>query len=90
MTHLDDLAVSLDADADATLLRAALQNADPTDLVLAPWITAEAIDGLKFAECLPRIRATELVVSRLADRTSVVLTRSEGVTTAVAGAGPRS
>jgi ATP-dependent Lhr-like helicase len=84
VTHVDDLAVSLDADADASRLRAALQNADPSELVLAPWITAEAIDGLKFAECLPRGLATELVVSRLTDRRSVALTRSEHVTTAIA------
>ena len=34
---------------------------------LAPWVTAEAVDGLKFSECLPRGLATEVVTRRLAD-----------------------
>jgi ATP-dependent helicase Lhr and Lhr-like helicase len=85
VTHMDDLAISLDEEADATRLRTALQDADPSSLVLAPWITAEAVDGLKFSECLPRARATELVVRRLADPLSVALTQSERVTVATAG-----
>jgi len=36
------------------------------DLRARQRITAEAVNGLKFAECLPRQRATE-VVARLAD-----------------------
>jgi ATP-dependent helicase Lhr and Lhr-like helicase len=77
VTHLDDLAVTLDANANPDRLREALRDADPSELVLAPWITAEAIDGLKFSECLPRQRATELVVSRLGDVTSVALAQTE-------------
>jgi ATP-dependent helicase Lhr and Lhr-like helicase len=77
VNQVDDLAISLDPGADTNALRTALQDADPADLVLAPWITAEAIDGLKFAECLPRSRATELVARRLADPASVSVARLE-------------
>lgn len=82
VNQLDDLAISLDPGASADALRAALRAADPADLVLAPWITADAIDGLKFAECLPPCgvateRAVELVALRLTDPDSVAAVRSE-------------
>lgn len=82
VNHVDDLAVGLDAGADPASLRGALNEADPTELVLAPWITAEAIEGLKFAECLPPDRASDLVAARLADPASVELARTERVTSA--------
>jgi ATP-dependent Lhr-like helicase len=81
--QLDDLAISLDPGADIDALRTALRDTDPADLVLAPWITAEAIDGLKFAECLPRRRATELVVRRLADTASVAGAQRERLSSAL-------
>ncbi|MDQ6727081.1 MAG: DEAD/DEAH box helicase [Actinomycetota bacterium] len=83
VNQLDDLAISLDADVDTDALRTVLRDTDPADLVLATWITAEAIDGLKFAECLPRRRATELVVRRLADTTSVAGAQRERLGSAV-------
>lgn len=77
VNQLDDLAISLDPGVDTKSLRTALQDADLAELVLAPWITAEAIDGLKFAECLPRKRATQLVARRLADPSSVAIVKGE-------------
>jgi ATP-dependent Lhr-like helicase len=82
VNQLDDLAISLDPDADADALRAALDEADPAELALAPWITAEAIDGLKFAECLPHERATELVARRLGDPDSVTTVQTERIKSA--------
>lgn len=82
VNQLDDLAISLDPNAEADALRAALHEADPAELALAPWITAEAIDGLKFAECLPHERATELVARRLADPGSVTIVRAERLNSA--------
>lgn len=67
VNRIDDLTISLDSSADVAKLRAALAEADLEQLVLAPWITDEAIDGLKFSECIPRHRAVELVARRLAD-----------------------
>jgi ATP-dependent Lhr-like helicase len=83
VNQLDDLAIGLDPDAEIDLLRSTLQDADPAQLALAPWITVEAIEGLKFAECLPYKRATELVASRLADADSVKIVRTERVDVAV-------
>ena len=77
VTAVDDLTISLDPDADTTALRTALTQADISDLVLAPWIAAEAIDGLKFSECLPPSRALEVVARRLQDAPSVDTTRRE-------------
>ena len=86
VNQLDDLAISLDSGADANGLRTVLWEANTAELALAPWITDEAIDGLKFAECLPRLHATELVARRLADLTSVLITRNERMLSASTGA----
>lgn len=40
---------------------------------------AEAVDGLKFSECLPRHLAVELVTRRLDDRESVEMALGESV-----------
>ncbi len=82
VTNVDDLTISLDPDADVSKLRAALAEADAAELALAPWITSEAIDGLKFAECLPPELAIELVARRLEDRGSVDVARAESMATA--------
>jgi ATP-dependent Lhr-like helicase len=71
VTYLDDLAIALDPNADENALRSAFSEATECTLEIAPWITAEAIDGLKFSECLPRNRAIEVVSLRLADDASV-------------------
>lgn len=71
VTYLDDLAIALDSDADVAALRAALDEPSIEDLELAPWITAEAVDGLKFSEALPPSRAIDVVEGRLVDTASV-------------------
>jgi len=70
VNNVDDLTIGLDADADVARLPSAVSKADLGPLVLAPWITAEAIDGLKFAECLLRnaLWHSSLAVSRTARR----------------------
>lgn len=85
VNQIDDLTISLDPDADVAELRTALAEADLEQLVLAPWITSEAIDGLKFSECLPRHRAVELVARRLADPAAVAIARGEQLNTAHPG-----
>ncbi len=77
VNYIDDLTVSLDPDTDVADLRNALAEADVAQLALAPWITNEAIEGLKFAECLPLQRAIELVTRRLADPDAVGVVRNE-------------
>ena len=83
VNRLDDLAIDLDPRAEAESLRAVLQGADIDQLVLAPWITSEVLEGLKFAECLPLARATEIVAGRLADPTSVSAALVEPINSAV-------
>jgi ATP-dependent Lhr-like helicase len=83
VNRIDDLTISLDSNADVTNLRAALAEADFEQLAIAPWITSEAIDGLKFSECIPRQRAVELVARRLADPAAVALVCREQINAAV-------
>ena len=83
VNQVDDLTISLDTTADVTKLRAALAEADLEQLALAPWITSETIDGLKFSECIPRQRAVELVARRLADPAAISIVRSEQINEAV-------
>ena len=77
VTYLDDLAIALDANADAGVLREALAETAVAEVELAPWITAEAVEGLKFSECLSNGRATEVVAKRLADPESVSTVKAE-------------
>jgi ATP-dependent helicase Lhr and Lhr-like helicase len=74
---IDDLTVALDPNVEVESLAALLTNAAPRNLDLAPWIVDEAVDGLKFSECLPRTLALEVVVRRLSDWQSVSVVRQE-------------
>jgi hypothetical protein len=64
---VDDLTVALDPGATPQQLRRPLSNAAEAPIDLAPWVTTEAVDGLKFSECLPPRLATEVVAHRLID-----------------------
>jgi ATP-dependent helicase Lhr and Lhr-like helicase len=64
---IDDLTVVLDPGATPQQLRRALSNAAEAPIDLIPWVTTEAVDGLKFSECLPPSLATEVVAHRLTD-----------------------
>lgn len=62
-----DLTVAVDPGTSGADLTQLLEEATPERLDLAPWVTAEAIEGLKFAECLPRELAAKVVARRLED-----------------------
>jgi len=64
---IDDLTVALDPGATLEQLHQVISEATEASIELTPWVTAEAVDGLKFAECLPRSLATEVIARRLAD-----------------------
>jgi len=64
---IDDLTVALDPGATLEQLRQVISDATEKSIDLTPWVTAEAVDGLKFSECLPRSLATKVVTRRLAD-----------------------
>jgi ATP-dependent Lhr-like helicase len=64
---IDDLTVALDPSATPQQLRRALSNAAEAPIDLIPWVTTEAVDGLKFSECLPPSLAIEVVAHRLTD-----------------------
>jgi ATP-dependent Lhr-like helicase len=76
---IDDLTVALDASATAPDVARRLDAAVPDPVDLTPWVTTEALEGLKFAECLPVELARAVVARRLADPASVAVALAERV-----------
>ena len=76
---IDDLTIALDPAITSKELRAAIARGDQEGIDLAPWVTSEAVDGLKFSECLPRRLAVEVVTRRLADAPSTAHALGEPV-----------
>ena len=68
---IDDLTIAVDPSATAADIGRLSRSPTPEEIDLAPWIAAEAIEGLKFAECLPVALAQEVGARRLADAESV-------------------
>lgn len=66
----DDLTVALDPGTTVEQLRQAVSSAGPEPADLTAWVTDEAVDGLKFSDCLPRSLATTVLARRLADPAS--------------------
>lgn len=64
----DNLTVTLDPDVDRKRLSEALAGIDWEKLTLADAVVPEALDGLKFSDCLSERRALEVVLARLDDR----------------------
>ncbi len=74
---VDDLTVAVDDTKDVADLKQALEHARIDEIDLAPWVAAEAVEGLKFSICLPRALALQVVTRRLDDRSSVLLAMDE-------------
>lgn len=66
----DSLMLPLVATADAAGVRTALDQMDPQNASVAP--REEALDGLKFRQCLPEHLAASLLAARAADRLGFV------------------
>jgi ATP-dependent Lhr-like helicase len=64
---IDALTIALDSGTTLEQLHQAVLDATEKPIDLTSWVTDEAIDGLKFSECLPRNLATEVITRRLAD-----------------------
>lgn len=77
---VDDLRVAVDAKTSLDDLKRLLAGTAPDEIDLAPWVTDEAIDGLKFSECLPLSMAKDVVARRLADPVSVAQAVAERLT----------
>jgi ATP-dependent Lhr-like helicase len=79
LTDNDSLAVTVQSPITSTSLEQAiieLRQRDPAEL--HPGVENEAVEGLKFAECLPRGLAVQMLECRMADVTALgnVLTRT--------------
>jgi hypothetical protein len=64
---VDDLVVAVDPSTSVEDLRLVLAGATGRPLDLAPWIVTEAVEGLKFADCLSEDLAVRVVTRRLED-----------------------
>lgn len=80
VSGIDDLAIALDGSSTAADVVRLISEAVPDSIDLAPWVLAEAVDGLKFSECLPDRLGREVVTARLADRASLMAALAEPVT----------
>lgn len=71
----DDLMIRWATSSDLDAMDQAIRQLKEMDLSeIEPLIDDQAIEGLKFAECLPQHRAIELLQTRLNDRKAVRLT----------------
>lgn len=77
---VDDLTVAVDASSTVDHLTRLVQEAAPESINLEGWITAEAVEGLKFSECLPAELAAAVVARRLDDPESVAVANGERLT----------
>jgi len=77
---LDDLTVALDSGSTVVEVSGLIRASPADDIDLTPWIADDAVEGLKFAECLPRALALEVVARRLADPASLDTAVTERLT----------
>jgi hypothetical protein len=84
---LDDLKIAIDPSTSREDLAGLLAVATPESVDIAPWVVEEAVDGLKFSECLPAPLAKTVVARRLRDATSVTQALGEGLSAYHAAAG---
>ncbi len=77
---VDDLWIALDEGATVDRLRDAIEGASALNPGVAPWIAAEALEGLKFSDCLPNALAIQMITQRLVDPDSTSAALNERVT----------
>lgn len=79
----DNLTITLDPSVTLDALREAASAADLDEVSLSDAVVPEAIDGLKFSECLPREMAIRVVSARLDDRRNARAALQETIHSAV-------
>ena len=79
VSAFDGLAVALDPDATADAVRAAVHAIEPRSLVLDEAVERAALDGLKFAACLPPGLASATLDVRLRVDDAVAAVRDAAV-----------
>jgi secreted PhoX family phosphatase len=79
----DNLTVTLDPSVTVDALREAASATDLDEVSLSDTVVPEAIDGLKFSECLPREMAIRVVSARLDDRRNARAALQETIHSAV-------
>lgn len=70
-TKFDGLSIGVDAGVDLDQLRDCLRSLDPSTIAMDDWVSADAVDQLKFSECLPQPLALQTLSARLRDESSV-------------------
>jgi ATP-dependent Lhr-like helicase len=77
VSAIDGLTIALDPETTVGQLHEAIFHARSESIHLAPSLSTDAIEGLKFAECLPPRLAAEVVTRRLADPESTARALTE-------------
>jgi ATP-dependent Lhr-like helicase len=77
VTAFDGLSVALDSTVDLARLGDALQAVDAGEASLAGWISEEAVENLKFSDCVPPGGLVLEIASRVRDDASVARAISE-------------
>jgi ATP-dependent Lhr-like helicase len=67
---VDDVSLAVDPTTSVEKLRQVLARVSGHALEVAPGILSDAVEGLRFADCLPEELAVEVVARRLEDITS--------------------
>jgi ATP-dependent helicase Lhr and Lhr-like helicase len=80
VSAVDDLRVAVDGSTSKDELAHLLHQTPPESVDIAPWVVQEAVDGLKFSECLPETLAIEVIARRLRDGASVTHALEDRVT----------
>jgi ATP-dependent helicase Lhr and Lhr-like helicase len=80
----DNLTVTLDPDVDRQRLAEALGTVDWDELSLVDSIVPDALEGLKFADCLSEHRARGVILARLDDRQNAKVAATERLDSALA------
>lgn len=78
-TRVQNLAISLRDSVEKADLQAVLRRIDPATAVDLVAITDEAMEGLKFADCLPREMGRGILRKRMEDRKGVEACKAEPV-----------
>lgn len=76
-TSFDGMSIALDSGVGHHELVAQLSGLDVNELSLVDWVSDEAVEQLKFSDCLPDALALRAVTERLRDDASVQQALSE-------------
>jgi hypothetical protein len=77
VTVLDGLSIAVDSTVNLEQLRGLLDEVDIESASLAAWVSDEAVESLKFSDCLPSELVAQEISARLRDDWAVITALDE-------------